>query len=804
MRYLTLILISVLFYGNASAQDCWVKVVNEKQKPIYGVSAINLNNPEQVFTTNKEGKVNLFFNNQQSIKFLFEHPNYNFKILTVHVSECNRDYTVVLFPSKSLNSTVIEVDNKEKAFTLNSVENFGIYEGRKTEVIEPAKLSANLATNNAREVYTRVAGLNIWESDGAGIQLGIGGRGLNPNRTSNFNVRQNGYDISADALGYPESYYTPPLDAVERIEIVRGAASLQYGTQFGGLLNFELKKHPHDSIKFEAITKNTAGSFGFLSTFNSVGGTLDSYRTHYNAFYQYKQGNGWRENSDFNVHTYHINLKRHITEKFSLSAEYTGMQYLAQQAGGLTDVMFERNPRESIRERNWFSVDWNLMSLKAQYTINNTTAIDFRTFGLLANRKALGVLSPINVLDLGGERNLISGSFSNIGAETRLLKRYNVKGMNSIFLAGNRLYYGKTTNSQGVGSDGSDANFNFATPNPSESDYLFPNHNTAFFAENILYLTDAMSITPGIRYEHINTISQGYYNQRVYDFAGNLVSTREIQESNSNKRDFLLGGLGISYKSSLEFETYANFSQNYRAINFSDLRIVNPNFKIDSNLTDERGYTADIGIRGGKKGRFYYDVSGFYISYKNRIGVVLQTDNLLKTEYRYRTNIGNSVNYGLESYTEVEMIGERIKTDDISLTLFGNFAWVNATYTEVTESSIQGNKVEMVPPITIRTGFNFKYKAFRLGANYSYVEEHFTDATNAIRTSRAVDGIIPSYQVVDASIGYSKDRWGLSINCNNALNAMYFTRRAEGYPGPGIIPSEGRSLFATFSYKFVR
>ncbi len=68
-------------------------------------------------------------------------------------------------------------------------------------------ITANTATNNSRQIYSKIAGLNIFESDGgAGLQLSIGGRGLDPNRTSNFNTRQNGYDISADALGYPESY----------------------------------------------------------------------------------------------------------------------------------------------------------------------------------------------------------------------------------------------------------------------------------------------------------------------------------------------------------------------------------------------------------------------------------------------------------------------------------------------------------------------------------------------------------------------------------------------------------------------
>ncbi len=120
-------------------------------------------------------------------------------------------------------------DNNFGISRLKSIEGTSIYAGKKSEIIKMDDIAANLATNNSRQIYSKVPGLNIWESDGSGIQLGIGGRGLSPNRTSNFNTRQNGYDISADALGYPESYYSPATEAIDRIEIVRGAASLQYG-----------------------------------------------------------------------------------------------------------------------------------------------------------------------------------------------------------------------------------------------------------------------------------------------------------------------------------------------------------------------------------------------------------------------------------------------------------------------------------------------------------------------------------------------------------------------------------------------
>lgn len=159
----------------------------------------------------------------------------------------------------------VTVQDKAGGFTnttLRGVENFGIYSSKKTEVVSLSNLTANVSTNNPRQIYGRVTGLNIWESDGAGLQLGIGGRGLSPNRTANFNTRQNGYDISADALGYPESYYTPPAEALDRIEIVRGAASLQYGTQFGGLLNFRFKRGPKDK-KIELTSRQTGGSWGF-------------------------------------------------------------------------------------------------------------------------------------------------------------------------------------------------------------------------------------------------------------------------------------------------------------------------------------------------------------------------------------------------------------------------------------------------------------------------------------------------------------------------------------------------------------
>ena len=703
--------------------------------------------------------------------------------------------------SQALPSVTIQASNEANfgIGRLRAVEGMAIYEGKKSEVVLVRELSANLAANNPRQLYARVAGLNIWESDGAGLQLGIGGRGLSPNRTANFNTRQNGYDISADALGYPESYYSPPAEALDRIQLVRGAASLQYGTQFGGMLNFVFKK-PTPDKKISLNSRQTLGSFGFRGSYNELSGTLAGGKFSYFGYYQYKAGDGWRPNSRFELHQGYTALRWQTTDLLELGLEATRMQYLAQQAGGLTDVWFEQDARRSYRERNWFRVDWNLLALTADYRISDYTRLNVRTFGLLASRQSLGVLSPINVTDFGQERDLIDGRFKNIGNETRLLHRYRLAGWEHSVVLGARIYRGLSTARQGLGNAGTGPDFYYLHPeNLENSDYAFPNTNYALFAEHIFYLGEKWSLTPGIRYENIHTRAEGYFNQRVYDAAGNLVAETRLEERQSRRRNFVLLGLGASWKPSPAYEFYANISQNYRAINFSDLRIDNPNNRVDPNITDEQGYTADIGWRTRSGRLFYADLTAFYIAYKNRIGQVLRSgEPPLYNDYRLRTNISDARNLGLELFAEINLWPLLQASDSATkLSLFVNASAIDARYINTEERSILNRQVELVPPVTLRTGLSFRRSAFRASFIWAYTGEHFTDATNARRTASAVNGIIPAYTVADLSLGWQWRFLRIEASCNNLFDARYFTRRAEAYPGPGIIPADGRSVFLT-------
>jgi Fe(3+) dicitrate transport protein len=693
-----------------------------------------------------------------------------------------------------LNEVRITNATEQAAGNLRQVEGTAIYAGKKTEVINIGNINANLATNNSRQVYSRIAGLNIYEYDGGGIQLGIGGRGLNPSRVSNFNTRQNGYDISADALGYPESYYTPPTEAVEKIEIVRGAASLQYGTQFGGMINFQLKKGPSEK-PFNFVSRQTGGSFGFFNSFNSAGGTVG--KLNYYTYYQYKRGDSWRPNSHFDQNGAYAHVDYAFTEKFKVTGEYTFMHYLAQQPGGLTDADFEKDPSISVRSRNWFKVDWNLLSLSFDYRFSEKTRLNWRTYTLNAGRDALGILKYINRPDPGGPRDLMSDKFKNYASEIRFLHQYDlVKEQRSTFLTGLRLYKGLTLQKQGTADDGSGPAFDFAPKEPNKTNYTFPGTNVAAFAENIFQLSDKWNVTPGVRFEYISTKADGYYYRTM-----RFVPDVKVHENKENNRSFALLGIGSSYELRKGVEVYANISQNYRSINFNDLRVVNDNAKVDSLLKDETGYTADGGVRGKLNDWLYYDFSIFYLKYNDRIGSVFtkNADNLV---YRLRTNVADSRNAGFESLIEADILKALSQgRSRYKLSVYTNFAAIDARYINTQETAISNKLVEFVPPMLFRTGVSFGNKRFNLTYQYSYVAKQYSDATNAEFTPTAVDGAVPAYQVMDFSASYQWKWLGIFGSINNVANTQYFTRRADGYPGPGILPSDPRGYYLTLQVK---
>ncbi len=752
-----------------------------------------------------------FITDKNQLVLIFYVDNYQLEKKKINFTQPENTLDVVLAPlSEELSEVVIKAQ-KKKVFELTrlkDVEQTAIYAGKKTEVVLLNQATVNLATNNARQIYSQVAGLNIFENDDAGLQLNIGGRGLDPNRTSNFNTRQNGYDISADVLGYPESYYSPPAEAIEEIQIVRGAASLQYGTQFGGLVNFKFKK-PNPNKLIEVITRNTLGSFDLYTNYTSISGTKDKFS--YFAYYNYKSGDGFRANSGFESTNFFTHFGYDISPKTKVEAEFTYLGYLAQQAGGLNDNMFNEDPYQSNRKRNWFKVAWHLYSLKFMHDFSEKTKVTFNFFGLDASRKAVGVRTRrVDQEDVeGGKRELLKSDFKNFGLESRFLTEYKLFGKKITSLLGVKYYNAANNSVQGSGSLGSDADFTLANNlDPKDqvnysSDYDNPNENVAIFGEDIIYINEKLSITPGVRYEYIATGNDGYSRALEFDAAGNLISDETQSNKSKNIRQFLLFGVGLSYKPTTAIELYGNLSQNYRSITFSDVNIVNPSNAVDPNLQDEKGYTIDIGFRGNFNRKISYDMSAFALFYNNKIGNLLTQIPPINNLGQLRTNVGDARVLGIESMIDFNIQKLFDFSPKFSTNLFVNTSFINSEYTRSILNGFEGNKLQFVPDVNLKAGLRFGYENFSSSLQYTYLSEQFTDATNALGDRlTSVEGHIPSYDILDFSASYRYKSFKFETGINNLLNKVYFTRRATGYPGPGIIPSAPRSYYFTLALTF--
>ena len=804
-KVFNLLLMSILGSFFLFSQNKISGIVYEENTniPLEGVSIYN-SNDNSIFLTNEDGYFEIkTTENEIILTFLLDGYILKEKLINLGANQ-----TLEIYLSNNLNmlNEVIVRANKKKIFQIQRLKDYeetAIYAGKKNETILMDLSMANLASNNSRQIYSQIPGLNIYQNDDAGIQLNVGGRGLDPNRTSNFNTRQNGYDISADALGYPESYYTPPSESLEKIQIIRGAASLQYGSQFGGLLNFIIKK-PNLQTPLELISRNTLGSNALYTNFTSLSGKKSNLS--YYGFVNYKKGNGFRENSEFESFNSFMNINYKFNEKSKISAEITYLEYLAHQAGGLSDKMFENDPLQTNRKRNWFEVNWLLFNIKYFRKITKNSNFDLSFFGLEAKRNALGFrTNRVDQIDPNTERDLIKGKFSNLGLEARFLSDYKINGEKSILLIGSKLYKSKTKSIQGPGSNGNDANFNFYFNQfPSyvnQSEYYYPNNNFSFFGENIFYLSEKFSFTPGFRFENLRTQSDGLYRKINLDGAGNVILDQEIEDYRDNKRSLFLFGVGISYKPISYIEIYSNLSQNYRSVTFADISIINPAYSINPNISDEKGFTFDLGLRGNIKRYISYDTNFFSLFYNDRIGFVQRVydDGSIKSE---RGNVGNAVIYGIESLVDFNLNELFFKNNDINFNYFINFSLIESEYTKSMEIGVEGKKVEFVPSVNIKTGLKYGYKNFSFNTQLSFISDQYTDSSNANEGNLSgVIGVIPSYKILDISSSYKSKKYGIEIGINNVLNNFYFTRRATGYPGPGIIPSPPRNYYITLELK---
>lgn len=669
--------------------------------------------------------------------------------------------------------------------------------GKKNEVVNIAGSNANIAVKTGRQIFSKIPGVFVYDMDGSGNQINIATRGLDPHRSWEFNLRQNGVIINSDMYGYPASHYSAPMESFQKIEVIRGTGSLQFGAQFGGMVNYITKKA--DSSKaftFESV--NTAGSFGLLSSFNAISGTVKKFS--YYAYYYRRHSEGYRTNSQSDADAQFIQLQYAFNDKVSLKAELGRSKYLYHIPGPLNDSMFNANPTMSTRSRNYFSPDIYVPSVTLNWKISERTKLNIITSGVFGNRSSVQFDAFANVPDVidpatGNYKNrqVDIDQFNSRTIEARLLHQYRV-GRTNTKLAAGILYTNNALHRQqlGKGTTGSGYDLTLATAG-FDRDIHFKTGNIALFAENAFLLSPRLTISPGIRIESGRSKMSGIIR---YYIVNDLPTTID--------HNFALLGISTQYLLDKENTLYGGISQAYRPVIFKDIIPASTYEQIDKNLEDAKGYNLEAGIRGKLLNYLQYDVSLFRVLYRNRMGTLVLQDNT-GASYTYKTSIGDSRTTGIELFLQYKFP----LTNKLYAGFFTSTSYMNAEYisgqvaTGTANKSIKGNKVEAIPEWISRNGIDILYKGFSCTVLYSYTSSSYSDALNTYDPpSSGARGFTPAYSLLDFNASLRINALlTVRAGINNILDKRYFTKRPTFYPGPGIWPSDGRNVYITVGVK---
>ena len=681
----------------------------------------------------------------------------------------------------------VEVVTSRKALqALPGVYGVQVLMGRTAEAVRPLASGADLSTQNTRQVYARLAGLTIWENEGSGLQTNLSSRGLSPNRSWEFQVRQNGVDVAAEAFGYPEAYYAPPLEAVGQVEVLRGAASLAFGPQVGGVLHYRLRE-PWGAKPFSAEIRQTAGSYGLWNSYSQVSWQKGRFKIW--GFWHNRQADGWRQNSRYSTYTGYLQARFALSRVWTVGAELTRQRFESQQSGGLTDAAYHANSRQSFRQRNWLEVPWTLAQLWVERRDTIGWQIDLRGFATTGERNSVGITSAANVPDtaMSGKhpRQVDRDAYRNLGIEFRALKRMGRWG---VFTAGVRAYRGHTWRRQkGAGTGGSDLDLTTALErngDPFLRDLVYQTANLSAYVEHAFRLGKRLTLVPGVRWEHIQNTASGRY-------AADAASGIDL----SRTRNLLLAGFSTEFALTRHQKLFANATQGFRPATFSELSPVASTEQVDPGLRDAGSVQAELGWKANVGGNLEVQATTFILYYQNKIGSIVRQGVL------WKTNIGDARHRGVELQANANVLGLLgCGKGQFQAELFGAFGYVEATYVRWNTASgnLGGNRVEYAPRRTLRAGTDLRWKTAALHVQATSVGGVFTDAANTYTPNAAATvGWLPGYTVWDAQLSLVVYK-GIRLNggVNNLFDAHYATRRATGYPGPGVLPGMGRTLYA--------
>jgi Fe(3+) dicitrate transport protein len=685
-----------------------------------------------------------------------------------------------------------------------------------------------LAPINGNEAIRRISGVHVLEEEGAGLRVNVGIRGLDPDKSRNILVLEDGVPVALAPYGEPEMYYTPAMDRMSGVEILKGSGSILFGPQtIGGVMNYITADPPEKST---TTLRLKGGEGGYFSGYAGYGTTFGN--TGIQVSYLRRQADNLG-NLNFRLNDITAKLKFKINEKSSIGLklgiyqEESNATYI-----GITQTMYDKGGDDFTRlaPDDRLNVDRYSISSTYRYDVNsnlqiNTTAFayttkrnwrrqDFSSSSTATNQTGVvfgDPTQPGGALYMRNSTGNRDRQFEVGGLESRLKWNYNLGKIKNILNAGARVMH-ETAFEQTV---------NGTKPNAESGAMVGDEVRTglagSLFAQNKLVITEKFTVTAGLRYEDYT------YERQI-----NRVSSKDTLISNTTKSNQLIPGLGFNYTFSEKLGVFGGLHRGFAPPRTKDAI---DNSGLDLELDAELSWNYELGLRTKVQEILFVEATGFYMDFSNQVIPVSQSSGGLGAGL---LNGGRTVHSGAELSLAIDF-GKWLISKDYSLKAQVSATYVNAFFNSdrfvTTQTStnpdfqdvvvnIKGNKTPYAPSTFLSSSLSFK-APFGLGLQLigTYIGEQYTDELNTGNvydyiakdiadpnyryvqaTANGRTGKLDSYFLLDATAWYDipKTKASVNISVKNITNERYIVSRRP----QGIRVGLPRLISAGFNYNF--
>ena len=637
---------------------------------------------------------------------------------------------------------------------------------------------------DANEVLRRVPGVNLREDSGpVAMRLNIGIRGLNPNRSRKVLMLEDGIPIALAPYGEPDMYYSPPIERMSRVEVLKGSGQIAHGPQtVGGVVNFVTPSPPS---KFHGEIDAEGGQRGRLVGQASVGGSNRDQSIGWIANYLHKQGDGWRQfYYDIEDAQAKISLRpggRHaLGLKVGIYDEISNSTYL-----GLTTPMFEQDPNQNPVAADTLDVERRSGSVSHDFIVSPAALVTTSAF-MYTTRRYWG-RQDFDRFDRGreyrathGDPTVSGGALflrNSAGNRNRLFDVYGVQANYSLEHSRGRLNLGvryiyEMAHDQRVNGD----QFNARTGIIRDDEFRY-GKALAGYVQNHFQVGSRITFTPGVRFVHYNQ-ERHITRKRVAGVPTNV----DIRKGNGVTT--AIPGLGFSIRAVGDLTFFTGVHRGF-APPGTKVAITGSGENLD--LDSELSWNYEVGVRLAGERRVSGEFTFFRMDFSNQIITAAESGGATTTV----TNGGSTIHQGVESSFRVHW--DRV-ADLSGWSVYTDVRHMYLPTAEFTENELYGgNRLPYAPEQTLGIIFGARqYGGLNFHIDLSSIASQFGDNNQTVDASAdGTVGILPSYQLANFAIGYEirAERWMFEpyFTIKNAFDELYISSRAPQGIQPGLL-----------------